>query len=433
MRFSTLCILFLAVAVTACSMRAASAGEAVVEDKIRVLLVTGGHGFAEEPFYALFDAIPDVTYTKAVFPAAGELLTPKLAKDYDVIVFYDMWAKGITSQQQEAFVALLQSGVGVVALHHTLAAHANWPQYAKIIGGKYHLKDQVVNGKTIAKSGFLHDQDIHVKVADHDHPIVSGLQDFEIHDETYRDYDTDPKANVLLTTSNATSDPELAWVTSYGNSRVFYLQLGHDRNAYQHATYRQLVARGIRWSAGRPTDPTVATAALFNGKDLSGWKAEGDARWEVKDGILIGRQGPNNEPGDLLTTQSYDDFELKVTFKVEWPANTGVWYRYQSAKKAFQADVLEYKKPFALTGSLYCTGKMFLAVNTDAALVNREGWNTLLIRAVGNRHMIFLNGKKVADVRDDTSDHGRIGFQVHAGAQFEPMRVLVKEVVLRRI
>ena len=69
MRFSTLCILFLAVAVTACSMRAASAGEAVVEDKIRVLLVTGGHGFAEEPFYALFDAIPDVTYTKAVFPA----------------------------------------------------------------------------------------------------------------------------------------------------------------------------------------------------------------------------------------------------------------------------------------------------------------------------------------------------------------------------
>jgi hypothetical protein len=328
---------------------------------------------------------------------------------------------------------LLQSGIGIVALHHTLAAHENWPEYAKIIGGKYHVKDHTVNGKTIAKSNFLHDQDIHVKVADRDHPIVRGLKDFVIHDETYRDYDTDPMAKVLLTTNNSTSDPELAWVTSYGNSRVFYLQLGHGPDAYEHPTYRQLVARGIRWSAGRPADPSAATVALFNGKDLSGWQAEGDARWEVKDGILIGRQGPNNEPGDLLSKRSYDDFELEVTLKVEWPANTGVWYRYQSASQAFQADVLEYEQPFALTGSLYCTGKMFLAVNTNRALINREGWNTFLIRAVGNRHTIFLNGKKVADVRDDTSNRGRIGFQVHAGTQFAAMRVLVKQVVLRRI
>ncbi len=47
---------------------------------------------------------------------------------------------------------------------------------------------------------------------------------------------------------------------------------------------------------------------------------------------------------------------------------------------------------------------------------------------MGNRHTIFLNGKKVADVRDDTSRRGRIGFQAHAGAQFASMRVLVKQV-----
>jgi hypothetical protein len=173
--------------------------------------------------------------------------------------------------------------------------------------------------------------------------------------------------------------------------------------------------------------------SLFNGKDLAGWKAEGAARWAVKDGLLIGRQGPNNESGDLFTEKSYKDFELSVTFKVEWPANTGIWYRYQSAKQAFQADILEYKKPFALTGSLYCPGKLFLAVNTDAALVKREGWNTMVIRAEGNRHVVLLNGKKVADVEDDTSDHGRIGFQVHAGPQFKKMRVLIKAVQIRQL
>jgi hypothetical protein len=185
--------------------------------------------------------------------------------------------------------------------------------------------------------------------------------------------------------------------------------------------------------ADRPSNLEAPATRLFNGIDLNGWKAEGGARWEVVDGLLVGRQGPNNEPGDLLTESSYDNFELSVTFKVQWPANTGVWYRYQSAKQAFQADVLEYKKPFALTGSLYCTGKMFIAINTDAELVNREGWNTMVIRALGNRHVVSLNGKQVADVRDDTSDHGRIGFQVHAGAQFEKMRVLIKEVSIRRI
>ena len=185
--------------------------------------------------------------------------------------------------------------------------------------------------------------------------------------------------------------------------------------------------------ADHPANQEFPAVSLFNGKDLTGWKTDGGARWEVKDGLLIGRQGLNNEPGDLFTVKSYDNFELSVTFKVEWPANTGVWYRYQSAKRAFQADILEYEKPFALTGSLYCTGKMFLAVNTDATLVNREGWNTLVIRAVGNRHVVFLNDKKVADVRDDTSDHGRIGFQIHAGTQFEKMRVVIKAASIRRI
>ncbi len=182
----------------------------------------------------------------------------------------------------------------------------------------------------------------------------------------------------------------------------------------------------------RPSDDESFTP-LFNGKDLTGWKAEGGARWQVKDGLIVGRQGPNNEAGDLLTEKSFEDLELKVTFKIVWPANTGVWYRYQSAKQAYQADILEYQDPFALTGSLYCTGKMFLEVNTDETLVNRDDWNTIVIRAKGDRHQVFLNGHKVADVRDDTSDRGRIGFQIHAGDQFGKMRVLIRQVDVREL
>ena len=45
--------------------------------------------------------------------------------------------------------------------------------------------------------------------------------------------------------------------------------------------------------------------------------------------------------------------------------------------------------------------------------------------------MIILNGTEVADVRDDSSDKGRIGFQIHAGDEFAKMRLFVKQVSLR--
>ena len=167
---------------------------------------------------------------------------------------------------------------------------------------------------------------------------------------------------------------------------------------------------------------------LFNGRNLDGWKSEGEAVWEVEDGLLVGRQGPGNKPGDLFTTETYRDFELTVIYKVVWPANSGVWYRYQTPKRAYQADILRYKKPIAYSGSIYCPGKMFIAINKDPDIEKHDQWNTMVIRAKGKNHTIRLNGKVVASADDATTAEGRIGFQVHAGDEFRHMRIVVKEV-----
>jgi hypothetical protein len=172
---------------------------------------------------------------------------------------------------------------------------------------------------------------------------------------------------------------------------------------------------------------------IFNGKDLTGWKATGGAKWTIKDGTIIGTQGDNNAHGDLLTELTYKDFLLTVTYRVQWPCNSGIWFRYQSAAKAYQADILEYKKPECYSGTLYCPGKMFLSMNTDKALVDRDGWNTMSVRAEGNHIQIWLNGRQVADVRDDTSDSGRIGFQIHAGDAFGRMKIIIREVLLKAL
>ena len=102
---------------------------------------------------------------------------------------------------------------------------------------------------------------------------------------------------------------------------------------------------------------------LFNGKDLTGWETSGNAKWVVENGMLIGTQGENNAPGDLFTTESYSDFVASLIYRVEWPCNSGLWFRYQSPRKAYQADILEYKDPECYSGTFYCPGKMFLAMN----------------------------------------------------------------------
>jgi len=172
---------------------------------------------------------------------------------------------------------------------------------------------------------------------------------------------------------------------------------------------------------------------LFNGKDLAGWEPTGGARWVVRDGLLIGTQGEKNEPGDLFTTRAFRNFELICTYRAEWPCNSGIWFRYQSPRKAYQADILEWKKPVCYSGTLYCPGKMFLSMNEDGSLVNRDGWNTMKIRAEGDRIQIWLNGKKVGDVRDKTTDSGKIGFQVHPGSQFGPMKILVRRILIKEL
>lgn len=185
-------------------------------------------------------------------------------------------------------------------------------------------------------------------------------------------------------------------------------------------------------SAAKP-DADAGFAKLFNGKDLTGWETSGGAKWVVENGELIGTQGENNAPGDLFTTASYRNFETTVTYRVEWPCNTGVWFRFQNPEKAYQADILEYTDPVAYSGTLYCPGKMFLAINADKTLVDRDGWNKMRILAEGDHLQIWLNDKQIADVRDTTSDSGKIGFQVHPGAEFGPMKIVVREALIKEL
>ena len=170
---------------------------------------------------------------------------------------------------------------------------------------------------------------------------------------------------------------------------------------------------------------------LFNGKDLTGWTETGDAIFKVEGGMLIGTQ-TTGKGGDLWTKGEYDNFELRVTYRVDWPANSGVWFRH-NGKKGYQYDILKYKKPVAFSGTLYCPGKLFLFANLNEALENRDGWNEAHIRAAGQELTHWLNGTMTGTARDDTLAKGKIGIQVHPGDGFKGMKITFKRFEIRPI
>lgn len=220
------------------------------DGKTRVLVVTGGHDFEKEPFFKLFKDNPDITFRAVEHPNAHALLNADAAKDWDVLVCYDMY-QPITEEAKKDFVERLKEGKGLVVLHHAIASYQKWPEYEKIIGAKYYLEDAVVNGAQKKRSTWKHDVEIPIKIQDPNHPISKGVKDFLIHDETYNLFDVAPENHVLYTGNHPLSNKVLGWAKNYEKARVAYMQSGHDHLAYENPNFIKLLRQAIQWAAAK--------------------------------------------------------------------------------------------------------------------------------------------------------------------------------------
>ena len=172
--------------------------------------------------------------------------------------------------------------------------------------------------------------------------------------------------------------------------------------------------------------------SLLNGNSLKGWRQEGHAAWSTENGVLIGRPGTGGTGGDLFTEKHWTNFELESEWKMRWPGNSGIWFRVNGLDTGYQADILD--DPIALSGSLYCMGKAFIAVNHDASTVNKDDWNRTRIVANGDDFLIEQNGRKVAQVKDHGfPGAGSIGIQVHTGETFHNMEIRVRTLRLKAL
>ena len=167
---------------------------------------------------------------------------------------------------------------------------------------------------------------------------------------------------------------------------------------------------------------------LFNGKDLSGWKAiAGKATFEVKDGVIEGTAVHGTGNTFLVSEEMYTDFILEVDLKINHiSSNSGIMARgqFDPAARNGQGLVFGYQieadpTPRAWSGGVYDEARRgwfyTLDLNPAAKTAFKMGeWNTYRIEAIGNTIKTWVNGQEVAYFVDDMDAKGFIGLQVHS-------------------
>lgn len=196
-------------------------------------------------------------------------------------------------------------------------------------------------------------------------------------------------------------------------------------------------------------EPPKGFTALFNGKDLTGWKRhEGlpkigvAGKWTVEDGAIVGVQDPPGGGGFLTTLKEYKDFEIRLQTKIDWPFDSGVFFRVGPDGKSHQVT-LDYR-PGGDIGKIYC------AWATRDVYPNPDGikhfkaneWNDIRIICEGepSRIRFWLNDVLVTDfqhTKETTAgvpEKGTVAIQIHPGGKdYDKSKVRFRNIYIREI
>lgn len=165
---------------------------------------------------------------------------------------------------------------------------------------------------------------------------------------------------------------------------------------------------------------SIFAQELFNGKDLTGWQAYGTEQWYVEEGLLISESGPDKEYGYLCTQEYFDDFTLTLSFLQEANGNSGVFFRSTVDGTKVQGWQVEVAPPGKHTGGIYESYGRGWLIKPDPdkeAILKENTWNTLKIKAKGDRVSTWLNGKRMIKIKDEKIGDGKGGIclQIHDG------------------
>jgi len=401
---------------------------AAAQDRIPALIVSGANNHDWEWTSPELGKILtesgrfDVSIT---FEPAKTLATEGVLENFDVIVLdYNgpRWGEAADA----AFLRAVKGGTGVTIIHAANNAFPGWVEYETLVGDLW-------------RQGTGHGR-VHpftVEVLRRDHPVTDTLPDLVAHpDELYHCLWRAPAANHETLAcahsskeSGGTGEKEpMVLVGSYGEGRIFHTPLGHvwrgveqTKTSFLDPQFRNLVVRGTEWAAtGRVTDglerpnhldaeeAAAGWRLIFDGASNEGWRARDgesfpESGWEIVNGCLRHTKAG----GDIVSLETFEDFELAWEWKVTRGVNSGVKYRIPPEPGASVGPEYQILDDVAnKTGgdSLQAAAALY-AVHParDKQLAHAGAFNHSRIVCQGNHLEHWLNGVQVlnAEVGSD--------------------------------
>jgi type 1 glutamine amidotransferase len=166
----------------------------------------------------------------------------------------------IERDQIAGLIAAVEAGTGLAGWHGGIAdSYRASADYLQLIGGQFaaHAARMAPGERTGEQSDNYVPHRITMTPAAADHPITTGIADFDLDTEQYWVL-TDDYIDVLATTTTAVrpwgawSRPITApavWTRQWGRGRVFVATPGHKVEILQDPNVRTIVERGLLWAA----------------------------------------------------------------------------------------------------------------------------------------------------------------------------------------
>ena len=186
--------------------------------------------------------------------------------------------------------------------------------------------------------------------------------------------------------------------------------------------------------------------ALFNGKDLGGWKPdvpsadnkpEAAPSFVVRDGLLVSMGNPQ---GHLVTEKSYADYKLVVEYRFPGAGgNCGVLVHASTPRVLYNMfpQSIEVQMQHQNAGDFWCIGENIEVPDMDKRRPHKEGqafgggpkdarrilnltdnsekplgeWNTMVIECRGREIKVTVNGDLVNHGTNATAGQGKIALQ----------------------
>jgi hypothetical protein len=203
------------------------------------------------------------------------------------------------------------------------------------------------------------------------------------------------------------------------------------------------------------------TSRLFNGTDLSGWKADvpemdtssvAKNPFIVRNGLLVSLGKPN---GHLVSNEEYENYRLRVEYRFAGtPGNCGVLVHASTPRALYKMfpKSIEVQLMHENAGDFWCIvenintvnmeerrgpkaewgiteGKQRRIINlTDGSEKPVGEWNTLVIECVRSSVKVWLNNDLVNYGFNCTADKGKIAIQAE-GSEVEFRKVELTKII----